>query len=88
MEVRTLSNSGEALKNARIAAGHENASAFAKLVNLTPNSVYRLERGDLHPSAETLVRWADACGVSVDAIADAASHVAPDAAAPTKPEAA
>lgn len=88
MEVRSLSYTGEALKAARLTAGHENASAFAKLVDLTPNSVYRLERGELTPSAQTLVRWADACGVTVDALADAASHEPAPAAAPADPEAA
>lgn len=88
MDIRSLTNTGGALKAARLSAGHENASAFAKLVDLTPNSIYRLERGELSPSAQTLIRWADACKVSVDTLADAAAPHHEDASAPTKPEAA
>lgn len=59
---------GERLAEARLAAGRLNAAAFAREVGLTPNSVYRLERGELTPRIETLAAWARLCAVSTDAL--------------------
>jgi transcriptional regulator with XRE-family HTH domain len=50
---------------------------FADLVGLKPPSVYRLEKGEFLPDTETLVRWADACGVPTNALIDECTGQAP-----------
>lgn len=57
---------GKALARARMGAGHENASAFARAMSLAPNTVYRIEAGKICPGADTLMAWALACHVSLD----------------------
>lgn len=57
---------GKALARARKGAGHENASAFARAMRLAPNTVYRIEAGEICPGADTLMAWASACHVSLD----------------------
>lgn len=59
---------GERLKAARLAAGFQNASAFGRHVELAPNTIYRLEKGDEQPSIETLSKWARGCGVTSDSL--------------------
>lgn len=56
----------ERLRRAREASGHANASRFARLVGVAPNSVYRYERGEQSPSLAIAGRWADVTGVSLD----------------------
>lgn len=58
----------ERLRAARLAANHDVASAFARLIGVEPNTVYRLESGRLQPSIETLAAWATVCGVSADSL--------------------
>lgn len=59
---------GARLRAARLRAGHGNASAFARLIEISPNTVYRIERGDIGVSVETLASWARACGTTMDAL--------------------
>jgi transcriptional regulator with XRE-family HTH domain len=56
------------LREARIRAGYTNASEFARLIGVTPTTIYRLEReqSPLTPSTETVKRWAAAVGCTVD----------------------
>ena len=42
---------------------------MAKACGLSPNYVSALERGVYQPNAETLIRWAKACGISIDSLA-------------------
>ena len=56
----------ERLRRARETSGHTNASEFARLLGVAPNSVYRYERGDQSPSLGVAGRWADLTGVSLD----------------------
>lgn len=65
MEVDGL---GGRLRAARIAAGLGNASGFARLVGLQPNTIYRIEKGKVVPSVATLAAWARACSVSSDSL--------------------
>lgn len=58
----------ERLRRARHRAGYTNASAFARAINVTANTVYRVEKGDLKPSIETLAEWARVCGVTTDSL--------------------
>ena len=60
------------LRAAREAAGFSCAAAFAREISVQPNTVYRLERGDLEPSVATLHRWAAKCQVSADDLLGAA----------------
>lgn len=59
----------ERLQRARVAAGHTNASEFARLVGVQPNSVYRYERGDQRPSLAIAAKWAAVTGVQLDWLA-------------------
>jgi len=54
------------LKLARTSAGHDNASEFARVLQVTPNSVYRYERGDQTPGVDVCKRWAAATSVTLD----------------------
>lgn len=54
------------LRRAREAAGFDNASEFARRIEVAPNSVYRYERGDQSPSLAIAGRWASETGVSLD----------------------
>lgn len=60
---------GLLLRNARIRAGYLNASEFADLIDVAPNSVYRHEAGRMAPSVGVLVAWARACGVPLESLA-------------------
>jgi len=55
----------ERLKQARMAAGFENASEFARAIAVQPNSIYRYERGDQTPSLSVATRWAEVTSVSL-----------------------
>ena len=41
---------GERIATARLSAGYENASEFARHVGVSPNTIYRWERGEVAPS--------------------------------------
>lgn len=56
----------ERLRRAREAAGHTNASEFARLIGVAPNSVYRYERGDQKPSVDVARAWSRETSVSLD----------------------
>lgn len=60
---------GALLRSARIRAGHTNATEFADLVKVSPNTVYRHESGRMAPSVTVLVAWARACGVPLESLA-------------------
>lgn len=57
---------GERIRRARTEAGMTNASEFARLIDVQPNSVYRYERGDQLVSSEVLVRIAQVTGRSME----------------------
>lgn len=63
-----MSTIGQNLRDARLQAGHENASAFARAVGVTPTTIYRIERDLTLPSVPTLRAWAVECGVSSDSL--------------------
>lgn len=58
----------ERLRLARLDAGFTNASEFARLLDVVPVTVYRLEstKYPAVPSVETLRRWAELCGCTAD----------------------
>lgn len=60
---------GLLLRNARIRAGYLNASEFADLIEVAPNSVYRHEAGRMAPSVGVLMAWARVCGVPIESLA-------------------
>jgi transcriptional regulator with XRE-family HTH domain len=41
---------GARIASARLSAGYENASEFARHVGVSPNTIYRWERGEVAPS--------------------------------------
>lgn len=45
-----------------------NKSAFARDLELAPNTVYRMEAGEMAPGTSVLLRWAKRCGVGLDAM--------------------
>lgn len=62
-----------------MAAGCTNASAFARDLGVAPNTIYRIEKGEMQPSVDTLAAWAKRCGKSADellGIVDAPSNEA------------
>ncbi len=56
----------ERLRTAREHAGHANASEFARLLGVAPNSVYRYERGEQQPSLDVVSRWAELTATTLD----------------------
>lgn len=61
-----LSGLGERIARARLAAGYENASAFARRVGVVPNTLYRWESGDLTPDVARLAAVSRLTKVSLD----------------------
>lgn len=57
---------GDRIREARLAAGFENASEFGRLVGVTPTTVYRWERGQVVPTIFALHDIARACGASME----------------------
>lgn len=51
---------------ARRASGIPSRPKFAREIGVSLNTVYRLERGEVSPSLETLRAWARVCGVTTD----------------------
>lgn len=52
------------------------AQKFAEKVGVALNTVYRIERGDVAPTLQTLRKWAEVCGVSTDELLGmSSSHV-------------
>jgi len=64
----------ERLRAARLAVGVENASAFARSIGVTPNTVYRYESGEIRPSIEHLAAWARECRTTTDALLGLEPH--------------
>lgn len=66
------------ISQARLMRGYENASEFARLLGVAPNTVYRWERGEVTPQAYQVVAIARAAGVTTDWLllgqADDVSH--------------
>lgn len=56
----------ERIKSARIAAGYENAAAFARDVGVQANTIYRWESGLIVPDIFRLEAIARVCRVSAD----------------------
>lgn len=50
---------------ARLGAGFEVATAFADRIEKRSHELYRYEKGDVTPTAETLAKMAEATGVSL-----------------------
>lgn len=57
---------GARIAHARLAAGYENAAAFAKRVGVTPNTLYRWESGKIVPDIWSLAAIAEVAEVSAD----------------------
>lgn len=58
----------ERLRLARLRAGYPTAAAFADVLRVRANTVYRIERGAQEPSLDTLARWAQVCGCTADSL--------------------
>lgn len=56
----------ERIREARVAAGYENASAFARAISTSPHALYRYERGGVVPSIFMLYDIARVSGVSME----------------------
>jgi transcriptional regulator with XRE-family HTH domain len=54
------------IAEARAKAGHENAAEFARIVGVTPNTVYRWEKSEVTPEALMIPAIASACRVTCD----------------------
>lgn len=57
---------GDRIRQARIACGMTNASEFGRQTYVTPNTVYRWERGEVAPSIFSLFDIAATCRVSME----------------------
>jgi transcriptional regulator with XRE-family HTH domain len=55
---------GARIAQARGAAGYDNAAEFARQIGVSPNSVYRWERGELAPDVFSIVAIAHVARVS------------------------
>lgn len=56
----------ERLSQSRAQSPVQSAQKFAEAVGVALNTVYRIERGDVAPTIQTLRKWAEVCGVSAD----------------------
>jgi transcriptional regulator with XRE-family HTH domain len=56
----------ERLSQSRAQSSCASAQKFAERLGVALNTVYRIERGDVSPTVETLRKWAEVCGVSAD----------------------
>jgi transcriptional regulator with XRE-family HTH domain len=56
----------ERLSQSRALSSCTSAQKFAEAVGVALNTVYRIERGDVAPTVQTLRKWAEVCGVSAD----------------------
>jgi transcriptional regulator with XRE-family HTH domain len=56
----------ERLIRARERSPYPRREVFAQKLGVALNTVYRIERGEVVPSIETLSAWAQACGVTSD----------------------
>jgi transcriptional regulator with XRE-family HTH domain len=75
---------GERLRAARVAAGFRSQAALAAALGVERNTVGRAELGIVVPHAETLRKWAQLCGASLDELLadDTVSTIDPTASGP------
>lgn len=64
------------MQAARLAAGFDRVTVFAKELGVKEPTVYRIEAGQT-PSYPTFKRWAEVCGVSMDDLARGATPPEP-----------
>jgi transcriptional regulator with XRE-family HTH domain len=57
---------GDRIQRARLSAGYENAAEFARHVGVSPNTIYRWERGDVSPDIFRLESVSRVARVSTD----------------------
>lgn len=69
---------GARIAEARDRAGITNASAFGRMIGVTPNTVYRYEKGDILPSFYVLEQVARSLAVSLDWLATGRMREAPE----------